>query len=145
MICPRRSSPRAKRPCRTEERQSAEKAFDGFVKTYAAKYPKAVQCLEKDRDRLLTFYDFPAQHWPTSARRIPASPSSPRFGTERIVRQGYVTRDTMLTMIYKLGLAAEKGWRRIRGFDYLAKVITGVKFKDGIEITPQGEESKVAA
>lgn len=113
-------------------RQDAQRAFDRFVTTYQAKYPKAVDCLVKDRAALLVFYDFPAEHW-THLRTT--NPIESTFGTirHRTDRtKGCVTRNTMLAMIFKLGLCAEKRWRRIRGFNHLAKVIDGVKFKDGI-------------
>jgi len=118
-----------------EARADAEKAFDLFVKTYEPKYPKATVCLQKDRDELMAFYDFPAQHW-QSIRTT--NPIESTFGTirHRTKRsKGCLTRDGMLHMMFKLGQCAQKKWRRLRGFDYLAKVITGVKFKDGIEVT----------
>lgn len=118
-----------------ETRADAQKAFDLFVKTYEPKYPKATVCLQKDRDELMAFYDFPAQHW-QSIRTT--NPIESTFGTirHRTKRsKGCLTRDGMLHMMFKLGQCAEKKWRRLRGFDYLAKVITGVKFKDGIEVT----------
>ena len=123
-------------------REDAEKAFDLFLETYEPKYPKAALCLEKDRDELMAFYDFPAQHW-QSIRT--SNPIESTFGTirHRTKRsKGCLTRDGMLHMMFKLGLCAQKNWRRQRGFNYLAKVITGVKFKDGIEVT---ESTKVAA
>ena len=107
--------------------------FDQFVVKFDPKYPKAVQCLQKDRDELLAFYDFPAQHW-QSIRTT--NPIESTFGTirHRTKRtKGCLNRDGMLHMIFKLGDCAEKNWRRLRGFDYLAKVITGVTFRDGIE------------
>lgn len=115
-------------------REEAHRAFDRFVETYGPKYPKAVACLEKDRDSLLTFYDFPAEHW---VHLRTTNPIESTFGTIRHrtdQTKGCVTRNTMLAMIHKLGLCAEKRWRRIRGFDHLAKVIEGVPFKDGIEV-----------
>ena len=118
-----------------ETKAEAEKAFDLFVETYEPKYPKATLCLQKDREELLAFYDFPAQHW-QSLRTT--NPIESTFGTirHRTKRsKGCLTRDGMLHMMFKLGQCAEKNWRRLRGFDYLAKVITGVKFKDGIEVT----------
>jgi putative transposase len=118
-----------------ETRPAAEKAFDLFIKTYEPKYPKATLCLGKDRAELLAFYDFPAQHW-QSIRTT--NPIESTFGTirHRTKRsKGCLTRDGMLHMMFKLGQCAEKQWRRLRGFDYLAKVITGVQFKDGIEVT----------
>jgi len=118
-----------------ESRDEAEKAFDLFVETYEPKYPKATTCLQKDREELLAFYDFPAQHW-QSIRTT--NPIESTFGTirHRTKRsKGCLSRDGMLHMMFKLSQCAEKNWRRLRGFDYLAKVITGIKFKDGIEVT----------
>lgn len=125
-----------------EGRVEAEKAFDAFVERFKAKYPKATECLSKDRDDMLTFYDFPAEHW-THIRTTNVIESS--FATIRHrskQAKGCVTRTTMLTMIYKMALCAEDSWRKLRGFRYLAKVIEGVKFKDGIE---QTEDGKAAA
>lgn len=125
-----------------EGRAEAEKAFEDFEERIGVKYPKAVECLSKDRESLLAFYDFPAEHW-THIRTTNVIESS--FATIRHrTRQakGCVTRITMLTMIYKMGLCAEDGWRKLRGFRHLAKVIEGVKFKDGIEVT---EDDKAAA
>ena len=116
-------------------RKEAEQAFDLFIATYAPKYPKATLCLQKDREELLVFYDFPAQHW-QSLRTT--NPIESTFGTirHRTKRtKGCLSRDGMLQMMFKLGQCAEKNWRRLRGFNYLAKVITGAKFKDGIEVT----------
>ncbi len=118
-----------------ETREEAEKAFDLFLTTYEPKYPKAILCLQKDREELMAFYDFPAMHW-QSLRT--SNPLESTFGTirHRTKRsKGCLTRDGMLHMMFKLGQCAEKNWRRLRGFDYLAKVIVGVKFKDGIEVT----------
>jgi transposase-like protein len=113
----------------------AGKAFDLFIKTYEPKYPKAAICLQKDHEELMAFYDFPAQHW-QSIRT--SNPIESTFGTirHRTKRsKGCLSRDGMLHMMFKLGQCAEKKWRRLRGFDYLAKVVTGIKFKDGIEVT----------
>lgn len=116
-------------------RADAEKAFDLFIETYEPKYPKATLCLQKDHEEMMAFYDFPAQHW-QSIRT--SNPIESTFGTirHRTKRsKGCLTRDGMLHMMFKLGQCAEKNWRRLRGFDYLAKVIIGVKFKDGVEVT----------
>ena len=125
-------------------RHQAHKAFDRFVQTYEGKYPKAVACLSKDREALLAFYDFPAEHW---VHLRTSNPIESTFGTirHRTDRaKGCVSREGMLTMIYKLGLCAEKRWRRIRGFNHLAKVIAGVKFKDGIEVTEDTDSRNAA-
>jgi transposase-like protein len=117
-----------------ETRQDASRAFDLFIDTYEAKYPKATRTLQKDREELLAFYDFPATHW-QSLRTT--NPIESTFGTirHRTKRsKGCLTRDGMLHMMFKLSECAEKNWRKLRGFKYLAKVITGVKFENGIEV-----------
>ncbi len=136
---PKSAQPKAKGALHSiwqaETKTEADKAFDLFLATYDAKYPKATLCLQKDREELMAFYDFPAKHW-QSIRT--SNPIESTFGTirHRTKRsKGCLSRDGMLHMIFKLGMCAEKKWRRLRGFDYLAKVITGIKFKDGIEVT----------
>ena len=143
---PKSAQPKAKQALhniwQAETQVGAEKAFDLFIKTYEPKYPKAAVCLHKDREELMAFYDFPAQHW-QSIRT--SNPIESTFGTirHRTKRsKGCLSRDGMLHMMFKLGLCAEKKWRRLRGFDYLAKVVTGIKFKDGVEVT---EVDQVAA
>jgi transposase-like protein len=135
---PKTSQPEAKRMLhdiwQADTRENAEKAFDLFFECYEAKYPKATNCLAKDREELLAFYDFPAEHW-QSLRTT--NPIESTFGTirHRTKRaKGCLTRHGMLHMIFKLGMCAEKNWRRMRGFNYLAKVIEGVKFRDGREV-----------
>jgi transposase-like protein len=118
-----------------ESRADAEEAFELFIRTYEPKYPKATLCLHKDREELMAFYDFPAQHWQSirTSNPIESSFGTIRHRTKR--SKGCLSRDGMLHMMFKLGQCAEKKWRRLRGFDYLAKVITGIKFKDGVEVT----------
>jgi transposase-like protein len=128
-----------------EDRTSAEKAFDHFERSYGAKYPKAVGCLTKDRDVLLAFYDFPAEHWVHIRTTNPIESTFATIRHRTKQAKGCVARSTMLAMIYKLGMSAEKRWRRIRGFNYLAKVIEGVKFKDGIEVNSETEENRSVA
>lgn len=146
---PKSSQPKAKKALQAiwmgETRTSAEAAFDQFVATYEAKYPKAVECLAKDRDALLAFYDFPAEHWIhlRTTNPIESSFATIRHRTNRV--KGCVSRETMLTMIFKLGQCAEKNWRRIRGFKHVAKVIEGVRFVDGIEQYNKADQSKAAA
>ena len=109
-------------------------AFEQFVAAFEAKYPKAVECLVKDREALLAFYEFPAEHWShiRTSNPIESTFATIRHRTERT--KGCLTRDGMLSMIFKLGMSAEKNWRRLRGFERLAKVISGVTFRDGIEV-----------
>ncbi len=113
----------------------AAKAFDVFLNTYGLKYPKATACLQKDREELLMFYTFPAAHWPSLRT---TNPIESTFGTirHRTARtKGFLTRDGMLHMMFKLRQCAEKRWRRLRGFRELPKVIAGIQFTDGIEQT----------
>ena len=114
-------------------REKALKAFDLFVQTFEAKYPKAVACLVKDREVLLTFYDFPAPHW---VHLRTTNPIESTFATVRLrtVRtKGSGSRTACLTMVFKLAQCAEKRWRRINGKELLPEVIRGVKFVDGIK------------
>lgn len=116
-----------------ETREAAELAFDRFVETYEAKYPKAVACLEKDRDQLLTFYDFPAQHW---VHLRTTNPIESTFATVRLrtdKTKGSGSRVACLTMVFKLTLAAQKRWRALNGYKLLADVIEGVEFVDGVK------------
>ena len=115
-------------------REDAERAFDQFIVTYEPKYPKAAACLTKDRDSLMTFYDFPATHWQhlRTTNPIESAFATIRHRTTRM--KGCVTRDSLLHMMFKLGQCAEKNWRKLRGFAYLAKLIEGVKFVNGEEI-----------
>lgn len=116
-------------------KEEAGKAFDAAISTYSSKYPKAMECLEKDRKQLLTFYDFPATHW----QHIRTSnPIESTFATVRLrtaKTRGCVSRQTILAMVYRLGQSAEKRWRKLRGFKHLAEVIEGVQFKDGEPIS----------
>ena len=116
-----------------EAREDAATAFELFQNTYQAKYPKACDCLEKDREQMLAFYDFPAEHW---IHIRTSNPIESTFATVRLrtaKTRGCVSRTTILTMVFRLGLSAEKGWRKLRGFRRLAEVINGVKFIDGID------------
>ena len=117
-----------------ETKAGAEKAWDLFINTYEPKYPKATHCLQKDREEMLAFYDFPAQHWRSirTSNPIESTFATIRHRTKR--SRGCLSRESMLSMMFKLGQCAQKNWRRLRGFNYLAKVITDVKFKDGIEV-----------
>ncbi len=111
----------------------AEKAFKLFVTTFEAKYPKAVECLTKDRDVLLTFYDFPAEHW---IHLRTTNPIESTFATVRLRHRrtkGSGSRTACLTMVFKLTRAAEKRWRRLNGSALLPEVIRGVRFVDGIK------------
>lgn len=135
---PKSAQPKAKQALHeiwmAETKKDAETAFDLFVETYKDKYPGTVQCLLKDQDELLAFYDFPAAHWKSirTTNPIESTFATIRHRTKR--SKGCLSRNSMLHMMFKLGQCAQKRWHRIRGFDHLANVIKGVKFKDGIEV-----------
>lgn len=114
-------------------RQEAERHFDIFIETYKDKYPKAAQCLAKDRDALLAFYDFPAEHWChiRTTNPIESTFATVRLRTNKV--RGCFSSQTAVTMAFKLCKCAEQGWRRLRGFKKLPKVIQGIRFVDGVE------------
>ena len=117
------------------DRTTAEAAIATFADKYAAKYEKAVTCLIKDRDALLTFYDFPAEHWDHLRT---SNPIESVFATvrHRTVRtRGALSQDTARLMVFKLVMAAAKTWRRLKGENQLPKVVQGVKFTNGVEVT----------
>jgi putative transposase len=117
-----------------ETKKDAFVAFDAFVETWGVKYDKAVKCLIKDRDALLVFFDFPAEHWKhlRTTNVIESSFATVRHRTVR--SKGCLSNKTALAMIFKLAEAAEKSWRRLDGHNQLSKVILGVKFTDGIKV-----------
>ncbi len=115
-------------------RDEAHKAFDTFIAKYEAKYPKAALCLKKDRDELLAFYDFPAEHW---QHLRTTNPIESTFATVRLRHRrtkGSGTRIACLAMVFKLAQAAEKKWRRLNGALLIRDLIEGVKFKDGAKV-----------
>jgi len=117
-----------------EGRDDAGKAFDLFIDSYQAKYPKAAECLAKDRGALLAFYDFPAEHW---IHIRTTNPIESTFATVRLrtaKTRGCLSRETASTMVFKLTLCAQRKWRRLNGSNWLAHVIEGVKFEDGIKV-----------
>jgi len=144
---PRALQPKAKAALHeiwmAETKAEAQRAFDQFVSTFGAKYPKAVECLVKDRTELLAFYDFPAEHWIhlRTTNPIESSFATVRHRTDRT--KGCLTRDGMLAMIFKLGMSAQRSWKRLRGFHWLAKVIEGVRFRDGVAVQERQSNRRV--
>ena len=129
----------------SETKADAKKAFEGFIKTYGIKYPKAVQCLEKDKEELLTFYDYPAEHWKSlrTTNPIESTFATVRHRTKKV--KGCFSRKTILTMVFKLCESAGKRWHRIAGFKRLGEVITGVKFVDGVASINNDQDMRDAA
>ena len=109
----------------------ALKALGLFIETYGAKYPKATECLKKDQETLLTFYDFPAEHWRhiRTTNPIESTFATVRLRTNKV--RGCFSRSSVLTMAFKLIESAQKRWQRLHSHHRLAEVIEGVKFVDG--------------
>jgi transposase-like protein len=135
---PKKAQPAAKRLLQeiymAETKKAALEAWDEFMERYRAKYPRACECLAKDKDVLFTFYDFPAEHW---IHLRTTNPIESTFATVRHrTRQtkGCGSRLATLSMVFKLSLEAEKRWRKLNGSELIAKVISGVRFQDGLEL-----------
>jgi putative transposase len=133
---PKRLQPQAKAKLndiwQAETRAEAVRAFDLFLSTYEAKYPKVAECLQKDRDVLLTFYDFPGEHW---IHLRTTNPIESTFATVRLRHRrtkGNGSRQACLTMVFKLMESAAKHWRLLNGSQLLPDVIAGVVFADGV-------------
>jgi transposase-like protein len=141
---PKSQQPKAKRAIQeiwmAETKKDALAAFDAFAETWGIKYEKAVECLTKDRDALLAFYDFPAEHWKHLRTTNPIESSFATVRHRTIRSKGCLSNKTALAMIFKLAEAAEKSWRRLDGHNQLPKLILGVRFTDGVEVVrPQAQ------
>ena len=127
-----------------ETRNDAEAAFDAFADIYRVKYDKAVECLIRDRDGLLAFYDFPAEHWKhlRTTNPIESTFATVRHRTTR--SKGCLSNKTALAMTFKLAQSAETSWHRLRGYNQLPKIVMGVKFTDGVEIVRSQAQTAAA-
>jgi len=133
---PKSVQPRAKQDLheiwQAATRENAHKAFDDFLEKWQAKYPAACAKLTKDREQLLTFYDFPAEHW---AHLRTTNPIESTFATIRLrhrTTKGSGTRRTSLAMMFKLAQSAAKRWRRLRSHEMIVHVVEGRTFVDGV-------------
>ena len=125
-------------------REDAHRAFATFVQTYEPKYPKAAECLVKDQDAMLAFYDFPAVHW---IHLRTTNPIESTFATVRlrtVKSRGCGSRASILSTVFKLAQSAELRWQKLRGAEMIAKVITGVQFRNGVEVLKK-DHQKIAA
>ena len=145
---PKHLQPRAKSDLHqiwmADTRENARLAFNLFVQTYQPKYPKAAECLNKDKEALLTFYDFPAEHW---IHLRTTNPIESTFATVRLrtaKTRGCVSRASILSMVFKLAKSAEQRWLLLRGSELITRVIAGVQFKNGV-ITETENHQRVAA
>jgi transposase-like protein len=146
---PKSQQPKAKRALQdiwmAATRKDADNAFDAFLTAYALKFDKAAACLVKDRQALLAFYDFPAEHW---KHLRTSNPIESTFATVRhrtIRAKGCLSKATALAMVFKLVEAAQKSWRRLDGHNQLPKLVLGAKFTDGLESTTADPQPKAAA
>ena len=148
---PKSQPPKAKRSLQeiwmAETSKDAEAGFDAFIAAYELKYDKAAECLAKDRQALLAFYDFPAEHW---KHLRTSNPIESTFATVRhrtIRSKGCLSNKTGLAMVFKLVDAAQKSWRRLDGHNQLPKLVQGVRFTDGIEVAanPASSQSQTVA
>jgi len=133
---PKSVQPRAKAALheiwKAETRQAANQAFDDFLEKYQAKFPEACECLRKDREVLLSFYDFPAEHW---KHLRTTNPIESTFATIRLRHRktkGSGTRRTSLAMMFKLAQSAQKRWRRLNGHEQIIHLLQGKRFVDGV-------------
>src|SRR3984893_627904 len=127
-----------------ETKKDALLAFDAFIETWGVKYDRATECLIKDRDALLAFYDFPAEHWKHLRTTNPIESSFATVRHRTVRSKGYLSNKTALAMIFKLAEAAEKSWRRLDGHNQLPKIILGVRFIDGIEVVKSQAQAAAA-
>jgi len=115
-------------------RAAAEAAIDVFVEKYGSKYARAAECLTKDRDALLAFYDFPAEHWDHLRTSNPVESVFATVRHRTVRTRGSLSPTTARLMVFKLVMAASKTWRRLKGENQLPKVVAGVTFQDGTEV-----------
>jgi putative transposase len=122
-----------------ETREDAHTAFDSALKRFEPKYSRAMDCLAKDRDALLAFYDFPAEHWVhiRTTNPIESTFATVRLRTDRMRNCG--SRETTLTMLFKRLQSAQKGWKRIKGFRKLELVVNNVQFRNGEQVIDQSD------
>jgi transposase-like protein len=127
-----------------ETKKNAVMALDAFTESYGIKYDKAVDCLTKDRDTLLAFYDFPAEHWKHLRTTNPIESTFATVRHRTIRSKGCLSNKTALAMVFKLVDGAQKRWRRLDGHNQLPRVIEGVKFTDGIAAVRQDVQPAAA-
>ena len=146
---PKSQQPKAKRACQeiwmAQTKAAAEVAFDAFIESYAVKYEKAADCLAKDRDALLAFYDFPAEHWKHLRTTNPIESTFATVRHRTIRAKGCLSNKTALAMVFKLVEGAQRSWRRLDGQAQLPKLILGVKFADGLEVTAKATRQPATA
>jgi putative transposase len=144
---PKSQHPKAKRALHeiwmAETKAAAEAAFGTFIDAYRVKYEKAAECLAKDRHALLAFYDFPAEHWKHLRTTNPIESTFATVRHRTIRSKGCLSNKTALAMVFKLVETAQRSWRRLDGHVQLPKLISGVKFADGLEVVAQPQRRQL--
>jgi transposase-like protein len=145
---PKSQQPKAKRSLQeiwmAETKAGAEMAFDAFIESYSVKYEKAVNCLAKDRDALLAFYDFPAEHWKHLRTTNPIESTFATVRHRTVRSKGCLSNKTALAMVFKLVEGAQRSWRRLDDHAQLPKLILGVTFSDGLEVAAKAPRQPAA-
>ena len=146
---PKSQQPKARRALQqiwmAETKAEATIAFEAFIESGAVKYDKATACLAKDRDALLAFYDFPAEHWKHLRTTNPIESTFATVRHRTIRSKGCLSNRTALAMVFKLVDGAQKTWRRLDGHHQLPKIIQGVKFTDGLEVAARPVDAQAQA
>jgi transposase-like protein len=124
-----------------DTRVNANKAFERFLATYEAKYPKAADCLARDREALLAFYDFPASHWQHLRTTNPIESTFATIRLRTVKSRNCLSVKTALSFVHQLAMSAQKRWRRLRGFRQMASVVANVKFIDGVDERETGRKA----
>ena len=117
----------------SDTRMNAHKALTRFLATWEGKYPRAAECLARDREELLAFYDFPAAHWRSLRTTNPIESTFATIRLRTAKTRNCLSEKTALSLVHQLAMSAEKRWRRLRGFRHLADVIADVRFIDGVD------------
>ena len=125
----------------SDTRAHAKEALTRFLATWEAKYPKAAECLARDHEELLAFYDFPAAHWQSLRTTNPIESTFATIRLRTAKTRNCLSEKTALSLVHQLAMSAEKRWRRLRGFRHLADVIADVRFTDGVEEKETGRRA----
>ena len=125
----------------SDTRANAKEALTRFFATWKAKYPNAADCLARDCEKLLAFYDFPAAHWQSLRTTNPIESTFAAIRMRTVKSMNCLSEKTALSLVHQLAMSAEKRWRRLRGFHHLADVIADVRFINGVNEKETGREA----
>ena len=126
---------------RADTRMNAHKALTRFLATWEAKYPRTAECLTKDQEELLAFYDFPAAHWGHLRKTNPIESTFATIRLRTAKTRNCLSEKTALSLVHQLAMSAQKWWRRLRGFRHLADVIADERFLDGVNKEETGRRA----